>query len=324
MINVQNLTKRYGELLAIKDVTFKVEKGEVLAFLGPNGAGKTTTMRILTGFIPATSGTAAIAGYDIFEDSHEAKKRIGYLPERPPLYHEMTVSEYLLFVAKIKGVDRKVRSSALGGVLEKCALTGVKDRLIGNLSRGFRQRVGLAQALIHNPEVLILDEPTTGLDPKQIIEVRQVIKELAGQHTIILSTHILSEATATCQRVIIIHEGKIVAVDTQERLSTQIRKSDKIRIQLKTPPADAADRLKTLPGVLSAYPEDPSDGPAFTVECALGRDLRPEIASLAVQQGWGLLELRSLSLSLEDVYLKLTEEEDQERSARDRASGGAG
>lgn len=324
MINVQNLTKRYGELLAIKDVTFKVEKGEVLAFLGPNGAGKTTTMRILTGFIPATSGTAAIAGYDIFEDSHEAKKRIGYLPERPPLYHEMTVSEYLLFVAKIKGVDRKVRSSALGGVLEKCALTGVKDRLIGNLSRGFRQRVGLAQALIHNPEVLILDEPTTGLDPKQIIEVRQVIKELAGQHTIILSTHILSEATATCQRVIIIHEGKIVAVDTQERLSTQIRKSDKIRVQLKTPPADAADRLKTLPGVLSAYPEDPSDGPAFTVECALGRDLRPEIASLAVQQGWGLLELRSVNLSLEDVYLKLTEEEDQERSARDRASGGAG
>jgi len=243
MINVQNLTKRYGDLTAIEDVTFNVQKGEILAFLGPNGAGKTTTMRILTCFLPATSGTASVAGYDIFEQPQEVKKHIGYLPESPPLYTEMTVTEYLRFVSKIKGIERRDRTQALTRVLERCALTEVRHRLIGNLSRGYRQRVGLAQALIHSPEVLILDEPTTGLDPKQIIEMREVIKELAGQHTVILSTHILPEATAVCQRVVIIHKGRIVAVDTPDTLSAQLRRSEKIRLTLRTPSPETADAL---------------------------------------------------------------------------------
>ncbi|HEY5594850.1 MAG TPA: ATP-binding cassette domain-containing protein [Nitrospiria bacterium] len=312
MINVQNLTKRYGDFTAIKDVSFDVQKGEILAFLGPNGAGKTTTMRILTCFMPATSGSATVAGFDIFDQPHEVKKRIGYLPEAPPLYTEMTVTEYLTFIAKIKGIERRDRTQALTRVLERCALTEVRRRLIGNLSRGYRQRVGLAQALIHNPEVLILDEPTTGLDPKQIIEMRQVMKELAGQHTVILSTHILPEATAVCQRVIIIHEGRIVAVDTPDHLSAQHRQSEKIRMTLKTPSSETADALKTVPGVVSIFHEPSPDGRVFVVECDLGRDHRAELASLAVHHGWGLVELTAVKLSLEDVFLKLTQEEAKE------------
>ena len=310
MISVQNLTKRYGDLTAIEDVSFQVSKGEILAFLGPNGAGKTTTMRILTCFMPATHGMATIGGYDIWDHPEEVKRHIGYLPESPPLYNEMTVREYLSFVAGIKDIERKNRTQALNRVLESCNLTHVQKRLIGNLSRGYRQRVGLAQALVHNPDVLILDEPTIGLDPKQIIEMRRLIKDLAGQHTVILSTHILSEATAICQRVIIIHEGRIVAVDTPERLSAQLRKSDKIRIALQSPGADTETLLRALPGVLSVFRETESAGQVYIIECELGRDLRTELASQVVQKGWGLLELRELSLSLEDVFLKLTQEED--------------
>ena len=320
MINVQSLTKRYGDLTAIKDVTFNVQKGEILAFLGPNGAGKTTTMRILTCFMPATSGAASVAGFDIFEEPQEVKKRIGYLPESPPLYTEMTVTEYLAFVARIKGIERKSRASALTRALERCALTEVRRRLIGNLSKGYRQRVGLAQALIHNPEVLILDEPTTGLDPKQIIEMRQVIKELAGHHTVILSTHILPEATAVCQRVIIIHEGRIVAVDTPDSLSAQLRQSEKIRLTLKTPSPGIIDALKTVPGVLSVFHEPSPDGQVFMVECELGRDIRTELAAQAVHRNWGLLELSSVKLSLEDVFLKLTQEETREEVAKGDAA----
>ncbi|HEY4484857.1 MAG TPA: ABC transporter ATP-binding protein [Nitrospiria bacterium] len=309
MIDVKHLTKRYGDLTAIEDVSFQVERGEILAFLGPNGAGKTTTMRILTGFMPATSGAASVAGYDIFEHPVEVKRRIGYLPESPPLYAEMTVSEYLLFAARIKNVERRRRTAALDHVLQSCALTEVRRRLIGNLSRGYRQRVGLAQALIHNPEVLILDEPTIGLDPKQIIEMRKVVRELAGRHTVILSTHILSEATAVCQRVIIIHEGRIVAVDTPERLSTQLRQSEKVRMTLTTPSPDTPARLQKISGVLSVFQEPSPEGTVFLVECGLGRDLRVELASSAVKQGWGLVELRAVTLSLEDVFLKLTQED---------------
>lgn len=317
MINVQHLTKRYGDITAIEDVTFNVQKGEILAFLGPNGAGKTTTMRILTCFMPATGGSATVAGFDIFEQPQEVKKRIGYLPESPPLYAELTVTEYLKFVAKIKGIDRRGRSRALTRVLERCALTEVRRRLIGNLSRGYRQRVGLAQALIHNPEVLILDEPTTGLDPKQIIEMRQVIKELAGQHTVILSTHILPEATAVCQRVVIIHEGRIVAVDTPDTLSAQLRQSEKIRITLQSPSPETAEGFKTVPGVISVFHEPSPDGQVFLVECELGRDIRAELASQSVRRGWGLLELTSIKLSLEDVFLKLTQEESREPAGKD-------
>jgi gliding motility-associated transport system ATP-binding protein len=312
MISVQHLTKRYGNITAIENVTFHVQKGEILAFLGPNGAGKTTTMRILTCFMPATSGSAEVAGFDIFEEPQEVKKRIGYLPEFPPLYTELTVTEYLNFVAKIKGIERKNRTQALTRVLERCALTDVRHRLIGNLSRGYRQRVGLAQALIHNPEVLILDEPTTGLDPKQIIEMRQVIKDLAGHHTVILSTHILPEATAVCQRVVIIHEGRIVAIDTPDTLSAQLRQSEKIHVTLEAPAPETTEAFQKIKGVISVFHEPSPDGRVFVVECELGHDIRSELASLAVRRGWGLLELTLVKLSLEDVFLKLTQEESKD------------
>ena len=234
MIEVQNITKRYGDFTAIDRVTFTVDKGEVLAFLGPNGAGKTTTMRILTCFMPATEGVARVAGFDCFDQPIEVKRRIGYLPEHPPLYQELTVTEYLTFVGRIKGMGAEDLRSGLDRVMERLALGDVRHRLIANLSRGYQQRVGLAQALLHDPPVLILDEPTLGLDPKQIIEIRELIKSLAGSHTVILSTHILPEATAVCQRVVIINNGRIVAVDSPEGLSARLRQSEKIRVAVKS------------------------------------------------------------------------------------------
>lgn len=308
MIEAKHLTKRFGEVLAISDVTFRVEKGEVLAFLGPNGAGKTTTMRVLTGFLPPTSGTASVAGFDTFEHPQEVKRRIGYLPETPPLYPELTVFEYLQFVGRIKGLGGRRLGAAIRQTVERCALTDVLNRLSGNLSRGFRQRVGLAQALIHNPDVLILDEPTTGLDPKQIIEMRELIKGLAGEHTVILSTHILPEATAVCQRVIIIHEGRIVAVDTPDRLSAQIRQSEKIRVVVRTVDASLSAVIGGIPGVLQVLPDSGEHG-AFIVECELGRDIREQLARCIVEKHWGLLEIKSVTMTLEDVFLKLTQEE---------------
>lgn len=310
MIEVKNLTKRFGEITAIQDLTFSVKKGEVLGFLGPNGAGKTTTMRILTCFIPATSGTATISGFDIFDQPKEVKKRIGYLPENPPLYNDLTVFEYLRFVAEIKGIERRRIRSALHMALERCSLVDVAHRLIGNLSRGYRQRVGLAQAIIHNPDLLILDEPTVGLDPRQIIEMRNLVKELAGEQTIILSTHILPEVTATCNRVIIINEGKIVAVDSPEGLSTKIRRSDKIGIRLSASPPDLYEKLKTVEGVLNVIKETSDDGHYFIIEGLIDRDIRSELARCAVLNNWGLLEMRRLTMSLEDIFLKLTTRED--------------
>ena len=308
MIEVQNVTKRYGDLTAIERVTFSVNKGEVLAFLGPNGAGKTTTMRILTCFMPATEGIARVAGYDCFEQPLEVKRRIGYLPETPPLYHELTVQEYLTFVGRLKGLSAANLRSGLDRVAERLSLGEVRHRLIGNLSRGFQQRVGLAQALLHNPPVLILDEPTVGLDPKQIIEIRELIKSLAGSHTVILSTHILPEATAVCQRVVIINAGRIVAVDRPDRLSARLRRSEKISVTVKAPPAGLAERFRGLPGVQSVF--EPTDTGAFLLECELGRDLRDEIARFVVGNGWGLLELKTIPMTLEDVFLRLTQHED--------------
>jgi ABC-2 type transport system ATP-binding protein len=308
MIEVVNVTKRYGQHTAIDRVTFSVAKGEVLAFLGPNGAGKTTTMRILTCFMPATEGTARVAGFDCFEQPQEVKRRIGYLPETPPVYQELTVSEYLTFVGRIKGMDATSLRAGLARVVERLSLGDVQHRLIGNLSRGYRQRVGLAQALLHDPPVLILDEPTVGLDPKQIIEIRELIKSLAGSHTVILSTHILPEATAVCQRVVIINGGRIVAEDTPERLSAGLRRSEKISVVMKQPPADVADRLRRLPGVASVF--EPSQGGAYLIECELGRDLREDIARTVVTEGWGLLELRTIAMTLEDVFLQLTQHEE--------------
>jgi ABC-2 type transport system ATP-binding protein len=307
MIQVEHLTKRYGPKTAIEDVTFSVEKGEVLAFLGPNGAGKTTTMRILTGALPATSGTARVAGFDCFDQPLEVKRVIGYLPETPPLYTEMTVLEYLTFVGRIKGIAPSQLSGAIDRVTQRLALADVRRRLIGNLSRGYRQRVGLAQALIHDPPVLVLDEPSTGLDPKQIIEIRELIKELAGSHTIILSTHILPEATAVARRVVIIHEGRIVAEDSQERLTARLRQSEKVSVTVKAAPADAERLLGTLPGVLRVYPDGPN---SYLVETELGRDLRDDLARFTVGHHWGLLELKLVTISLEDVFLRLTQEEE--------------
>lgn len=309
MIEVEGLTKRYGNRIAIEDVTFRVEKGEILGFLGPNGAGKTTTMRILTGFMPATSGIARICGYDVFDDPTQVKRRIGYLPESPPLYPEMTVREFLIFVARIKGLPRSKQTHSLSRTLERCGLTEVPDRLIANLSRGYRQRVGLAQALIHDPDVLILDEPTSGLDPKQIIEMRRLIKELSGEHTVILSSHILQEATALCERVIIIHRGRIRAVDSPDQLSAKMRQSEKISITTKNASQDAPETLKNLPHVMNVLLEPRSDGQTFVVESELGCDVREEVSKCVVQNGWGLLELQSVSMTLEDVFMELTQEE---------------
>ena len=308
MIDVQHITKRYGDRTAIERVTFSVNKGEVLAFLGPNGAGKTTTMRILTCFMPATEGTATVAGFDCTEQSQDVKAHIGYLPETPPVYQELTVSEYLTFVGRLKGMKAAALQQRMPQVIEQVSLGDVRHRLIANLSRGYRQRVGLAQALLHDPPVLILDEPTGGLDPKQIIEIRELIKSLAGSHTVILSTHILPEATAVCQRVVIINEGRIVAVDTPEHLSARLRRSEKISLTVKTPPHNFADRLRGIPGIVSVFA--PTDGGAYLVECALGRDLRDELARFVVTNGWGLLELSTISMTLEDVFLHLTQHEE--------------
>jgi ABC-2 type transport system ATP-binding protein len=313
VIDVQNITKRYGEHTAIERVSFTVEKGEVLAFLGPNGAGKTTTMRILTCFMPATEGVARVAGFDCFEQPMEVKRRIGYLPEIPPVYQELTVHEYLTFVGRLKGLGAADLRTAMDRVIERLSLGDARRRLIANLSRGYRQRVGLAQALLHDPPVLILDEPTVGLDPKQIIEIRELIKGLAGSHTVILSTHILPEATAVCQRVVIINEGRIVAVDTPDRLSARLRQSEKISVTVKGPPPDLAERLRGVPGILGVLERTATGG--FLLECELGRDLREEIARFIVSNGWGLLELKLVSMTLEDVFLRLTQKEETEVSA---------
>ena len=305
MIQVENLTKYYGDFLAIEDVTFSVEKGEVLGFLGPNAAGKTTTMRILTGFMPASDGTAKVAGYDVFADSMEVRRRIGYLPERVPLYEEMTVRGYLEFVASLRAVER--RQEAVDRVLESCSVADRADSMIGRLSKGYRQRVGLAQSLVHDPEILVFDEPTIGLDPKQIIEVRQLIRTLSEEHTIILSTHILPEASQVCDRVLIINEGRIVAEDTPGRLTARLQGGERVLVRIQGDPDTALlDRLTRLDGVLAA--ERKPDG-GIELQCELGADRRAEIAKEVVNAGRGLLELTSVGMSLEDVFLELTAEE---------------
>ena len=260
MIEVQHLTKRYGPVTAVDDVSFRVERGEILGFLGPNGAGKTTTMRILTGYMPATGGRAIVAGFDVFDTPLEAKRRTGYLPETPPLYPDMTVREYLDFVSRIKGISAKERRERVTAVMKRTHIDDVSARHCGKLSKGYRQRVGLAQALIHNPEVLILDEPTAGLDPKQILETRQLIRSLAGDHTIVLSTHILPEVAQTCDRVVIINKGRVVAVDTPANLTARLRGSETMYVQVDADGHDAAALLRTVPGVLGVSVADRHDG----------------------------------------------------------------
>lgn len=310
MIEVEHVSKVYNGRKAVDDVSFKVEKGEILGFLGPNGAGKTTTMRILTCFMPSTEGTARIAGYDVFEQSLEVRKRIGYLPENPPIYPEMTVSAYLHFVAQIKGAKSSQRKSQVDEAIGKCDLGDVRNRIIGKLSKGYKQRVGLAQALLNNPEVLILDEPTIGLDPKQIHEVRALIKSLASTHTVILSTHILPEVSMTCNRVVIINRGKVVAMDTPEGLARQMKGAERVSLTIDGPVDAVKEKLLTIDGVLGVQ-EDVTTAsfPSYTVECKLDTDLRRTLAATVVQHNWGLLDLRSVSMSLEDVFINLITKE---------------
>ena len=310
MIEVQHLTKRYGPFTAVDDVSFRAERGEILGFLGPNGAGKTTTMRILTGYMPATDGKAVVAGYDVVEQPIEAKRRIGYLPETPPLYPDMTVRDYLDFCARIKGVARGDRKSRVDTVMERTRIADMAKRHCGKLSKGYKQRVGLAQALLHNPDVLILDEPTAGLDPKQIIETRQLIKELGGDHTVILSTHILPEVSQTCNRVVIINKGRVVAVDSPENLTSRLRGSETLYVQVDSHGVDASDALQRVAGVTRARLTE-TRGPAagYEVESQSGRDVRRDLAAAVVTRGWGLLELRPMRMSLEEIFLHLTTED---------------
>jgi ABC-2 type transport system ATP-binding protein len=308
LIEVQDLTKTFGERTAVDHISFTVNKGEILGFLGPNGAGKTTTMRVLTGFLPATSGTAKIAGFDVFDDSIEVRRRIGYLPENPPLYTDMSVVDYLDFVTRIKNVPAEKRASRIEDALAKTNITDKRNELIKRLSRGYKQRVGIAQALVHDPEVIILDEPTVGLDPKQIIEVRHLIKGLAGNHTIILSTHILPEVSMTCDRVVIINRGKIAAVDTPANLTTQLKGAQHVRIEAQADEKSMRELLQEIPGVANVNLESlaKSGLVAATIESLPGHDVRSQIAAKIVGKGWPLYELRGVSLSLEEIFLQLT------------------
>jgi ABC-2 type transport system ATP-binding protein len=309
VIEVQGLTKYYGNAPALNDVSFQVKQGEVVGFLGPNGAGKTTTMRILAGYLPPTEGSVTIGGYDAFHDSLEVRRRIGYLPETVPLYHEMTVRSYLQFMAAIRGVPNP-RSNA-DGAMEIVNMTDRANQEIGKLSKGYRQRVGLAQALIHDPEVLILDEPTIGLDPKQIIEVRELIQHLGGDHTIILSTHILPEVEQVCERVLIINEGRLVAEDTPERLTLRLKGAERIYLQVATDGRGVPHRanlIKTLRDVKGVSAVESLQDGAFEVVCALGADQRADLAEQVVIGGWRLLEMRPMGMSLEEIFLQLTTE----------------
>jgi len=321
VIEVQHLTKRYGRITAVDDVSFRVERGEILGFLGPNGAGKTTTMRILTGFMPATEGKAIVAGFDVFDQPLEAKRRTGYLPETPPLYPDMSIVEYLDFVARIKGVPGNERRQRVKDVMARTRIDDMANRLTGKLSKGYKQRVGLAQALIHNPDVLILDEPTAGLDPKQIIETRELIKQLAGDHTIILSTHILPEVSQTCQRVVIINQGHVVAVDTPDNLTARLRGSETLYVQIDATGGDAATALTRVPGVTRVAEADRRDGAVgYEVDSERGRDVRRDLARAVVSSGWGLLELRPMRVSLEEVFLAVTTEDVPAQAAAEPAA----
>jgi ABC-2 type transport system ATP-binding protein len=301
MIEVERLTKKYGDLVAVDDLSFKVAKGKIWGLLGPNAAGKTTTMRVLTGYLPATQGKATVAGFDIFEQPNEAKKVIGYLPEVVPLYPEMTVSDFLGFVAALKQVPAAKRTMALDRAIKVSGLSSVKNRLIKNVSRGFKQRVGIAQSLIHNPDVLILDEPTIGLDPAQIIEIRELIKGLKGEHTIILSTHILAEVTQTCDGVVIINEGRLMASGSLEELTASFREKDRVILRIRRGHEDALTALKSLPGVEKVSRHNGE----LAVEWSPGKDLRESVSRLAVEKEWGLLEMRTAAMNIEDLYLRV-------------------
>ena len=309
MIEVQSLCKNYGLFQALKDISFRVDKGQVVGFLGPNGAGKTTTMRILTCFMPASSGHVTIAGYDVFKQSREVRKRIGYLPENVPLYPEMTVSKYLTYMAKIRGVPSPQRKKQLDSTVEACGLTERRHQIIGQLSRGYRQRVGLAQALIHNPDVLILDEPTSGLDPRQIVEIRQLIKSLGTERTILFSTHILSEASLTCQRLLIISRGQItgdVPLSDGRAVAREGDDTTKKMVRLEITGTTADEILATLTDIPDVIAAEQVDAETFQIQSAIETDIRAAVAETIVGRRWQLLEMRTVEMTLEEVFLSLT------------------
>jgi len=310
MIEVENLTKYYGGFPAITDVSFTVGKGEILGFLGPNGAGKTTTMKILTGFIPPTSGVVRISGYDVVSQSLAARKQMGYLPETVPLYTDMSIRGYLGFMGSIRGMSRDRIRRRVGDVVDICRLGEYRDTLIGKLSKGFRQRVGIAQAIIHEPDILILDEPTIGIDPIQVVETRQLISDLGSEHTVIISTHILPEVSAICQRVVIIHEGEVVAVDTPENLAERLQSSAQVLVAVRGPKEKVTAALRGIDGVqdVTMTPLEGSTA-SYQVTSKGDEDIREKVAREVVQQGWGLLSQESVSMSLEQVFLRLTTEE---------------
>ena len=332
MIEVENLTKNYGPFQALKGISFRIYKGEVIGFLGPNGAGKTTTMRILTCFMPASSGNATVAGYDVFKQSLEVRKHIGYLPESVPLYPEMTVTGYLNFVSKIKGLPRSKRAERLDVAIESCGLTERRVQIIGQLSKGYRQRVGLAQALIHDPDVIILDEPTAGLDPRQIIEIRELIKALGKEHTIILSTHILPEASITCERLIVINDGRItgdvrlsegraVSIDAGDGGRTELGDTKTLYLEVSGPTEEVKTALENLPGVsrVESRGLNDSNNPTFHVNYDLSTDIRAQLSSNIIQNGWSLLEMRSVEMRLEELFLQLTTGAEGETQVHDKA-----
>lgn len=321
MIEVQNLSKNYGPFQALKDISFSVDKGQIVGFLGPNGAGKTTTMRILTCFMPASSGTVTVAGYDVFKESREVRKRIGYLPENIPLYTEMTVTKYLTYMGKIRNVPRKHMKERLDIVIESCGLSERRNQIIGQLSRGFRQRVGLAQALVHDPEVLILDEPTSGLDPRQIVEIRDLIKELGKERTILFSTHILPEARMTCERLLIINKGRITG-DVELSNGSAVSNLTPI-IEKNVPPENTItlivsggqpdiiqDTLRSIPDIVAIEqsPINAEDCLSFHIQCTPAADIRAAVSKTIIDRGWDLLEMHSDEISLEELFLSLTAE----------------
>ncbi|MFZ0944460.1 MAG: ATP-binding cassette domain-containing protein [Syntrophobacteraceae bacterium] len=314
MIEAEGLTKFYGPIGAIRNVSFQIDKGEVVGFLGPNGAGKSTTIRILTCFMPPSSGSARVEGLDVIEKSLQIRQKIGYLPESVPLYKDLTVRRFLRFAASSKGVEAKRMNAEVSRVISACGLEKNGDRIIQNLSKGFRQRVGLAQALLNDPSVLILDEPTIGLDPAHIIEIRRLIQDLRGDRTILLSSHILPEVAQLCQRVIIINKGEIVATDSPANLTSQLQKTIKIELELSGPIQEFAQAIENMTGVEKVSLV--SNGTSrFVIETDPSKDIRPEIAAMAVQKGCGLLELKKMQLSLEDIFMQLVTEEPSEEGA---------
>ncbi len=313
MIECQGLTKYYGRYPAIRDVSFSIDEGEIVAFLGPNAAGKTTTMRILTGFMPATEGTATIAGYDVHENSLEARGCIGYLPETAPFYPDLTVYQYLKYCARLRDVPAAHVEDQIDTAMQRSRIDDRADEIMGKLSKGYRQRAALAQAMVHDPRALILDEPTIGLDPMQVQETREVIKELGKTHTVLLSTHILSEAEQVCERVLIINEGRLIADDTPDALSAHVRGGQTLKLKVRNGSRDVARALEQIPGVQRVRKETVESEPTYLVDTPPDADLRAELASYVVKKGWSLLELSPVGLSLEDVFVRLTEADLQQR-----------